>query len=245
MHLLAVLEYDGTDFVGFQRQKKGRTVQEELEKALSEFGDNPVRIVGGGRTDAGVHASGQTASFKIGWARELDVLLRAINAKLPRDLAVKSLRQVPEGFSARYDARSRTYRYTVLNQPMRSPLQERFALWEPNALDDEAMRMSADRLVGRRDFSAFGTPPHGRNAVRELNRAGVWREGPRVLFEFEANAFLYRMVRRLVGTLLGVGRGEIGPGEIEEILNRRRRAGNSAPANGLSLVHVKYNLESL
>lgn len=244
MHLLAVLEYDGTDFLGFQRQKRGRTVQEELENALAEFGREAVRVVGGGRTDAGVHASGQTASFEIEWPRDLTTLQRALNAKLPRDLAVVSLRQVPEGFSARYSATSRTYRYSVLNQEARSPLSTRFAHWVPEPLDVESMDAAARGLTGKRDWSAFGTPPHGDNAIREMLRAEVWREGPKVLFELEANAFLYRMVRRIVGTLLQVGRGVMRQAEFEEVIQCKRRSGDSAPANGLALIQVKYNLES-
>lgn len=244
MHLLAVLEYDGTDFLGFQRQKRGRTVQEELERALGEFGLDSVRIVGGGRTDAGVHASGQAASFKIEWARDLTTLQRALNAKLPRDLAVVFLRTVPDDFSARHSAKSRTYRYTVLNQACRSPLVERYAHWVAEPLDHELMRAAARQLIGKRDWSAFGTPPRGDNTVRDMVRAEVWREGSRVYLEFEANAFLYRMVRRLVGTLLQVGRGEISEAEFLEIVHCRRRAGDSAPANGLALIQVKYDLES-
>ncbi len=245
LHLLAVLEYDGTDFVGFQRQKHGRSVQGELEQALGEFGAEPVRLIGGGRTDAGVHAAGQTASFKIEWTRDLDTLQRALNAKLPRDLAVRALCQVPDDFSARYSARSRTYRYTVLNQPVRSPLQERYALWVAPPLDVEAMRVDAQYLLGTRDFGAFGTPPRGDNTVRELKRAEVWREGAKVCCEFEANAFLSRMVRRLVGTLLMIGRGEIGLKELDEILQRKRRAGDSVPPQGLALIKVKYDLEAV
>lgn len=244
MHLLAVLEYDGTDFLGFQRQKRGRTIQEELERSLAEFGRKTVRVVGGGRTDAGVHASGQTASFRIEWAHDLYTLQRAVNAKLPRDLAVVSLREVPEDFSARYSARSRTYRYTVLNQTFRSPLQERYALWVGPDLDVEAMYEAAKRTPGRRDWSAFGTPPRGANAVRDLKRSEVWREGHRVLFELEADAFLYRMVRRMVGTLLQVGRHELSLAEFIEVVRCKRRGGDSVPPNGLALVKVKYDLES-
>jgi tRNA pseudouridine38-40 synthase len=238
--LLAVLEYDGTDFVGFQRQKRGRTVQEEFEKALAEFGERQVRIVGGGRTDAGVHAAGQTASFKMEWSRDLETLQRALNAKLPRDLAVRTLREVPDHFSARYSALSRTYRYTVLNQPVRSPLQERHALWEPIRLNVDPMREAARRLIGTRDFAAFGTAPHGDNTVRELMRANVWVEDVKVFLEFEANAFLYRMVRRMVGTLLQLGRGEISLEEFQAVLLRKRRAGDSVSPQGLALIEVKY-----
>ncbi len=243
MHLLAVLEYDGTDFVGFQRQKRGRSVQQELEQALAEFGDQPVHIVGGGRTDAGVHATGQTASFRMEWRRDLETLQRALNAKLPHDLAVRALREVPEDFSARFSARSRTYRYTVLNQLVRSPLQARHALWESVPLNVARMREAAKRLTGKRDFGAFGTAPRGDNTVREVVRADVWDDGEKVRFEFEANAFLYRMVRRMVGTLLQVGRGELGLVEFQAVIERKRRAGDSAPPQGLTLIQVKYDLE--
>jgi tRNA pseudouridine38-40 synthase len=242
LHLLAVLEYDGTEFVGFQRQKRGRSVQEEFERALGEFGDQPVRIVGGGRTDAGVHATGQTASFKIEWTRDLETLQRALNAKLPRDLAVKSVRPVPDGFSARYSALSRTYRYAVLNQPVRSPLQERYALWMAGPLDVEAMAVAARQLVGMHDFGAFGTPPRGDNTVRELIRAEVWRERATIHFEFEANAFLYRMVRRLVGTLLQIGSGKLDLKGLACVLQRKCRAGDAVPPHGLTLIQVKYDL---
>ncbi len=240
MHLLAVLEYDGTEFLGFQSQKRGRTVQDEFERALAEFGDTPIRLVGGGRTDAGVHAQGQTASFTIDWPRDLETLQRALNAKLPRDLAVTSLRAVPESFSARHSAQSRVYRYTVLNQAVRSPLEERFALWIATPLDADAMDTAAQELIGTRDFGAFGTPPRGDNTIREIKSTRVRREGAKVYFEFEANAFLYRMVRRLVGTLLMVGRGEIGRTEFAEIIQRKRRAGDAVPPHGLCLMQIKY-----
>ncbi len=243
MHLLAVLEYDGTEFVGFQRQKRGRSVQQELEQALAEFGDQPVHIVGGGRTDSGVHAIGQTASFRMEWRRDLETLQRALNAKLPHDLAVRAVREVPEDFSARFSARSRTYRYSVLNQPVRSPLQARQALWESAPLNVARMREAAKRLTGKRDFGAFGTAPRGDNTVREVVRADVWDDGEKVRFEFEANAFLYRMVRRMVGTLLQVGRGELGLVEFQAVIERKRRAGDSAPPQGLTLIQVKYDLE--
>lgn len=242
LHLLAVLEYDGSDFFGFQRQKRERTVQEELESALAEFAGEAIRVTGGGRTDTGVHASGQTASFNIKWNRDLGTLERALNAKLPRDLAVKSLREVPSQFSARKNALSRTYRYTVLNQPVRSPLQARYALWVSTPLNVEEMRIAGSFLVGKRDLGAFGTPPNGDNTTREIRRLDVRREGSKVLIEIEANAFLYKMARRIVGTLLSVGRGEIGQTEFEEIAARKRPARDSAPANGLELTGIRYDL---
>ncbi len=241
MHLLAVLEYDGTDLLGFQMQKRGRTVQAELERALAEFGNKPIRIVGGGRTDAGVHAAGQTASFKIEWTRDLETLKRALNNKLPTDISVKSLLEVPEDFSARYSATSRVYEYRVYNAPDRSALTSRFALWISNPLNVEAMQQAANRLLGWQDFGAFGTPPRGDNTVRELKGAEVWRDGEYVRFRLEANAFLYRMVRRLVGSLLQVGRGEIDVEQFQEIIDRKRRAGDSVPPQGLMLMEIRYD----
>lgn len=245
MHLLAVLEYDGTDFVGFQSQAQGRTVQDELERALSEFTGERIRIVGGGRTDAGVHAAGQTASFRMHWQRDLDTLLRAWNAKLPRDIAVKSLRVVPEKFSARYSALSRTYRYVVLNAPVRSPLRERYALRVSTPLDVAAMKEAAGRLVGRHDFGAFGTPPRGANTVRRMLRANIEQQGDQIEFEFEADAFLYRMVRRLVGTLLQVGMGKLSLLEFDQVLARQRRAADAVPPHGLTLLRVTYEFNSV
>ncbi len=241
MHLLAIVEYDGTDFAGFQTQKGGRTVQAELERALAEFGDKPVRIVGGGRTDSGVHAAGQAASFTIDWNRDLETLQRALNAKLPADISIRRLVEVPAGFSARYSAQSRVYEYRIYCAKARSALKGRFALWVPAPLDAEAMEQAARLVVGRKDFRSFGTPPRGENTVREMKAARVWRDGEYICLRFEANAFLYRMVRRLVGSLLQVGRGEITVEQFQEIVDGKRKSGISAPPQGLTLLEIKYD----
>lgn len=256
MHLLAILEYDGTDFQGFQIQKNGRTVQAELERALVEFlpqaerKTGRVKTVGGGRTDAGVHAHGQAISFQLEWPRALETLRRALNAKLPNDIFVRRIIETPEKFSARYAARGRVYEYRVWNQPERSVLRTRYAHWIPEALDVPAMAQAAQRLVGVHDFSAFGTPPRDagarerRSPVRHLRRAEVARVGPEIIFTFEANAFLYRMARRMVGTLLLVGRGVMAPAEITSVMQRQRRAGFAAPPQGLTLIEIQYALEN-
>lgn len=240
MHLLAVIEYDGTDFQGFQIQKNGRSVQQELENALYEFGKTRVKTVGGGRTDAGVHARGQTASFTIEWARDLETFQRALNAKLPNDIYVRRLVEVDEKFSARYSAVSRVYRYRVWNHPERDVFLTRYACWIAEPLDVAGMQSAAEWLVGKKDFSAFGSPPQGDNPVRDLRVAAVGRHGDEVWFDFEANAFLYRMVRRMVGTLLLVGRGKMLPAEMENVIQHRRRSGFSAPPQGLTLIEIKY-----
>lgn len=240
MRLLAVLEYDGTDFQGFQIQKNGRSVQQELENALFDFGKTRVKTVGGGRTDAGVHAQGQTASFTIEWARELDTFQRALNAKLPNDIYVRRLIPVDEKFSARYSAVSRVYQYRIWNHPDRNVFRTRYALWVYEPLDADAMQVAAAQLVGEKDFSAFGSPPQGNNPVRTVLQARVTRADAEILILIEANAFLYRMVRRIVGTLLLVGRGILPPSEMENVIQRKRRSGFSAPPHGLTLMEIKY-----
>lgn len=248
MHLLAILEYDGTEFQGFQIQKNGRTVQQELERALIEFLPQAQRrsarviTTGGGRTDAGVHAHGQTASFRIEWAHDLETFRRALNAKLPNDICVRRVITVPEKFSARYSATSRVYEYHVWNHTERSVFHTRYAHWIPEPLNVSAMAQAAQHLIGTRDFGAFGSPPQGDSTVRELKRAEVHRVAGEIVFTFEANAFLYRMVRRMVGTLLLVGRSVLPPDEIVNVIQRKRRAGFSAPPQGLRLVEIKYDL---
>ncbi len=246
MHLLAVLEYDGTDFQGFQSQKKGRTVQDELEQTLREFLPQSerragrVRIVGGGRTDAGVHAHGQTATFDLDWTRDLETFRRAWNAKLPTDIFVRRVSEVPADFSARYSASSRVYQYRVWNQPERSVFHCRYAYWMPEPLDVSAMQTAAEHLVGKKDFAAFGSAPGGGSTVREVTRVEIRRDAGELVFTLEANAFLYRMVRRIVGTLLLVGRDMMSPQDMQEVIQRKRRAGFSVPPHGLTLMEIKY-----
>lgn len=242
MRLLAIVEYDGTDFEGFQIQARKRTVQAELERALRRVTGETIRVTGAGRTDTGVHALGQGVHFDTAWSHSPQVLQRALNAILPTDIAIRALVPVPAAFSARYDAHSRTYRYTILNQPIRSPLAARYALCVPEPLDVAAMDAAARQLVGQHDFGAFGTPPRGTNTVREIYRAHVTREGARVHIEIEANAFLYRMVRRIVGTLLMVGKGTLSGAHFAEVLARQRRAGPAVPPHGLCLIAVNYGV---
>lgn len=242
MRLLATLEYDGTDFEGFQIQKRGRTVQGELEKALHRVTGERIRVVGAGRTDSGVHALGQGAHFDTAWGCSIAVLQRAVNAVLPSDITIRSMRPVHAGWSARYNAVSRTYRYTILNQPERSPIGRHYALLVPEPLNAEAMHNAAQCLLGVHDFGPFGTPPHGENSIREMLRAQVQRSGSYIWIDLEANAFLYRMVRRIAGTLLWVGKGAMTSTEFRQVMEKERRAGQSVPAHGLCLVAVKYDL---
>lgn len=239
--LLAIVEYDGTEFEGFQIQIRGRTVQGELEAAVRQATGEQVRVTGGGRTDSGVHALGQAAHFDTTWRRPIDTLQRALNAILPTDIAIHSLEQVAPDFSARFSAKSRTYRYTILNQPARSPLQERYALQVPQWLDAEQMNQAANFLVGVNDFGAFGRPPKGDVTTREMHRAEVVRTGARITIELEANAFLYRMVRRIVGTLIGVGKGAMSIDDFRGVIAQKSKAGPAVPPQGLSLIAIRYD----
>jgi len=242
MRLLAIVEYDGTDFKGFQVQGRKRTVQGELESALRQITGEKIRVTGAGRTDTGVHAAGQGVHFDTAWKRTPQVLQRALNAVLPTDIVIRQVAPVTPDFSARFSARSRTYRYTILNQPVRAPLAERYALIVPAALDADAMDAAARCLIGKQDFGAFGTPPRGENTVREMYHVEVRREQARVVIDLEANAFLYRMVRRIVGTLLMVGKSALSVAEFREVLEKKRRAGESVPPHGLCLIAVNYEL---
>ena len=213
-----------------------------LEKALDRLTGQAVRVVGAGRTDAGVHARGQVIAFRVRWRHKVADLHRAMNAVLPADVALLSLEVAPEGFHPRYSARSRWYRYTVLNQPLRSPLSRRWALHVPGPLDVDRMNQAAVGLIGEHDFATFGQPPQGRHTVRRVLRADWWREGAFLYFDIEANAFLQRMVRSLVGTLLQVGAGELSPEAFHHRLTAcdRSLAGPTAPPHGLCLMAVNY-----
>lgn len=240
--LMAVVEYDGTNYCGFQEQAAGPTIQQAIEKALTAVTQEEIRIIGAGRTDTGVHAKGQVIAFNTAWRHSIAELQRALNAVLPEDIAVRELKPVPEGFHPRFDALSRWYRYTIFNQPVRSPLVRRFAYHFPRPLDVAAMNEAASALVGTNDFASFGRAPQGENTVRQVYRAQFTPEEPFVYFDIEANAFLHRMVRRIVGTLLLVGTGELSAEGFVEILQSAdiNRAGQAVPAHGLCLMKVNY-----
>jgi tRNA pseudouridine38-40 synthase len=250
---MAVVEYDGTEYLGFQIQRTGRTVQGEIERALAEVTQCPTRIVGAGRTDAGVHARGQVIHFTVLWRHALSDLHRALDAVLPSDIAVRELAEAPPGFHARYSARSREYTYAVYNHKLRSPLVARYAYHYGRPLDAEQMNCACSCLVGEHDFFAFGWSPRGRQAemgsesagrgtVRNVLRAGCRREGDFVYVEIEADAFLRRMVRRVVGNLLVVGIGDLSVEGFAGLLSfrHRRTPGIAVPGHGLCLVKVNY-----
>jgi tRNA pseudouridine38-40 synthase len=234
----ATVEYDGTDFSGFQLQPGARTVQGELEAALARLGDGERQpVVGAGRTDAGVHATGQVIAFTYSGRLPADRLLEALNGNLPRDVAIRDLRGAPSGFHPRFAARYREYRYTVWNGS-RSPLRERTALQVRTPLDTAAMARAASVLVGRHDFSAFGQAVG--QPVRTVHSVRVRRTGRLVTIDVRADAFLRGMVRRMVAVLLEVGKGSMDDAGVAAALAGRKPAlaGAAAPARGLCLRHV-------
>jgi tRNA pseudouridine38-40 synthase len=242
MRVKAIVAYDGTDFVGFQRQAIGRTVQGVFESVLEDIVGSRVRVLAAGRTDAGVHAEGQVIAFDTEWRHSLSDLKRALNAGLPQDSVVRELAQAAADFHPRYDALSRRYRYTIHQAPVRSPLARRVSLHCKTPLDIDAMKAATAVIIGEHDFAAFGRPTKGDVTVRRVIEAHWVATPPWVVFEIEANAFLFRMVRSIVGTLLQVGHGRISPERVLEILASRDRsqAGKTAPAHGLCLIRVSY-----
>jgi len=241
------LEYDGTDFEGWQRQAPGhRTVQGAFEDALARVTGAFAPVVGAGRTDAGVHAEGQVASAELATRLASGELWRALNAVLPEDLAVVGCETALQGFHARKDASSKLYRYRVWNGPQRSPLRERRACTISGGLDLPGMAEGARHLLGSHDFSSFqATGSSVGSAVRTLLRVEVdGQAGAEVEFRLEGTGFLRHMVRNIVGTLLEVGQGRRAPGELLAVLTAcdRAAAGPTAPARGLTLVQVRYGI---
>jgi tRNA pseudouridine38-40 synthase len=243
MRIALGIEYDGTDFFGWQRLSHGPTVQAEVEAALAFVADHPVAVTCAGRTDAGVHARCQVVHFDTTAVRDPRGWVLGATSRLPRSVAVLWARSVPDEFSARFSARARRYRYTLLNRPIRPALEGRFVAWERVPLDAGAMHAAAQALVGEQDFSAFRAAAcqarHPRRCVRAIS---VGRVDERVVVEIEANAFLHHMVRNIVGSLLEVGRGERPVEWIAELLAARDRnqAGVTALPQGLVFVGPRY-----
>lgn len=204
-----------------------------------------MRVIGAGRTDTGVHALGQVIGFTIEWpARHgREALLRALNANLPQDIAVVGLAEAPPGFHPRFDARRRTYEYKILNAPIRQPLLRKQAWHVAEALDMERMNTAAAALRGTQDFATFGRAPVGDNTVREVFEAAWRRDDELLVFRISANAFLFRMVRSLVGSLRAVGDGRWSVDDFAAALQARdrRRSASAAPAHGLYLLSVEYD----
>ncbi len=242
MHYRLVLEYDGTDFHGWQLQPGMRTVQGEIEAALERLFGAPLRVTAAGRTDAGVHAAGQVVSFRAARVLDPEVVRRALDALTGFDLAVRAADVVADDFDPRRSARRRRYVYRLWQRRAPSPFWRRFAWHIPYRLDVEAMSRAAAQLLGEHDFSSFRAA--GCDAAHPIRR--VWsselrRDGDLLRYEIEANAFLRHMVRNITGTLVEIGAGQRDP-DLRPLLAARDRtqSGPTAPAHGLCLVEVRY-----
>ena len=241
------IEYDGTNYLGWQRQATGPTVQAEIERALTSMTGSAVTLIGAGRTDAGVHALGQVANFRCDTRLDPEPILKGLNSLLPPDIAIRECHLVPESFHARYDAKTKVYQYRILNREARSAVGRNYAWFIHTPLDVDAMRQAAGHLVGRHDFKAFESTGSPRaHTVRTVLMVD-WTEKTerRLNFQIEADGFLRCMVRNIVGTLVAVGRGKLMPADVSAILGSRdrKRAGATAPGRGLFLVEVKYEFE--
>jgi tRNA pseudouridine38-40 synthase len=243
--LKLTIAYDGTDFCGWQRQASERTVQAVIEDALAPIEGQPVVITGAGRTDAGVHADGQVASVSLTRMIDSSELQRALNATLPLDVRVCDVVEVRPAFNARFDARSKTYRYAIWCDPVMPPQHRRYAWHVPQPMDVNAMQAAAALLVGHHDFAAFQAAGSDvKTTVREIIASKIEKKPPTPTIEYEitGTGFLRHMVRNIVGTLIDVGRSRFDPAAVLEILDSRDRARASAtaPAHGLTLVRVDY-----
>jgi len=243
MRIALGIEYDGTAYNGWQRQRTGHGVQECVERVLSKVADEPVEIICAGRTDTGVHASGQVVHFDTSSKRSSRGWLLGANSDLPEDVNVTWAQPVSDDFHARFGAVARTYRYLILNRLERSALHRNRAWWVYDPLDIGSMQEAAKSLLGKHDFSGFRAAAcQASTPVREISHLSLTQSGPWIELEVTANAFLQHMVRNITGTLVKIGRGDESPGWAAEILQSRdrKKGGIAAPPHGLTLVSVAY-----
>jgi tRNA pseudouridine38-40 synthase len=238
------IEYDGSRYHGWQRQKNDRSIQAEIETALNKMTSCKVTLIGSGRTDAGVHAAGQVANFSCDTRLKPDAFFKGLNSLLPDDIIIKDCQAVGPDFHARYNARSKVYHYQILNRAVPSAIGRQYVWFVRKKLDRQRMRAAIACLVGRHDFKAFeGTGSPRQDTIRRIFGVDlIESEEDLLIFQIEAEGFLRYMVRNIVGTLVDVGLGKTTPAEFKDILDSRDRslAGATAPAQGLTLVKVIY-----
>jgi len=237
-----ILAYDGTDFFGFQRQGETRTVQSVVEKALKELGWQEESLLFAGRTDTGVHANGQVISFQLNWQHEDSDLVNALNARLPKDAAVRNISKVKAEFHPRYDATSRRYVYRIYQAPERNPLLDRFAWRVWPVLNSDTLSRAAGIFIGRHDFAAFGRPMKaGSTTTREVFESQWTKTVEGWEYRISANAFLYHMVRRLVYVQVEAARSNLTLETLKDGFTHPTLINPGlAPAQGLSLDRVEY-----
>ncbi|MDD2655006.1 MAG: tRNA pseudouridine(38-40) synthase TruA [Candidatus Omnitrophica bacterium] len=241
------IEYDGTNYVGFQTQRtkdyKSPTIQETLEEALKKVCKRKTNLVASGRTDSGVHALAQVANFKTDSKMPLDKFRVAINANIPEDISVTKVEEADADFHSRYSAKSKIYRYLILNRPYRSVFEGKYCYLFTYKLDFDLMKREIRCLLGKHDFKAFqAADKKKKKSVRTIKNIKLSKKNDLIIFEIEADGFLFKMVRNIVGTLIEIGRGRFKKGSMKRILESKNRklAGPTAPARGLCLLKVIY-----
>ena len=239
-----IIEYDGSRYHGWQRQKKDRSIQGEIEKALKTITARSVTLIGSGRTDAGVHARGQVANFKCDTRLQPAALTNALNSLLEDDIVIKVCEAVNSSFHARFDAKSKVYHYRILNRPVPAAIARQYSWFIRKALNHEAMRAAIALIIGPHDFKAFeGTGSARLHSTRHIYSAELSEQDNGLfVFQIEADGFLRYMVRNIVGTLVDVGLEKLTPHDFKRILDSqdRSQAGATAPAQGLTLMKVNY-----
>lgn len=238
-----IIEYGGTNYAGWQIQKNAKSIQATLETALKRILVERVKLVSCGRTDSGVHAKSHVANFKTNSKIPLVNIQRGLNSVLPKDIVIKEAKEVSSDFNSRFDAKSKVYRYTILNRSCPAALYRDYFYHIPYKLNLNLMKREAKALLGRHDFKSFqATDKKERSSVRTIKKLTVKKKGDFIEIEMEANGFLYNMARNIVGTLVEIGRRRFKPGSMKNILKAKDRnfAGRTAPAKGLCLVEVKY-----
>ena len=240
------IEYDGTNYCGWQRQARLKSIQAVIEQSLNKLLQQKIKLIGSGRTDAGVHAKGQAANFQAETGLGLENIRNGLNALLPEDIAVREIEEVSPGFNSRYDAKSKVYRYTILRQETRSPFFRNHFLFIPYGLNIEMMKKAAGYLEGRHNFRSFQTQnKENPQAERTIKKLKISARENFIYIDIEADGFLHNMVRRIIGVLLAVGRGKLKPVQVKKILAAKdpRLGGPTVPARGLCLMRVKYQAQ--
>ncbi len=238
-----IVAYDGTNYNGFARQPNGTTIVETLEEAVEKIVQHKVYILGAGRTDTGVHAKGQCCIFDSDTKIPVERLAKAINSKLPMDIAVQSVEQVNEDFHPRFGAKRKTYRYQILNSKQRDPFAYKYALMYPYEVDLEKMKAAAEKMVGTHDFKCFcAAKTDVKDTVRTIYDIHIYQQEDLITVDICGNGFLYNMVRIIIGTLIKVNEGKLSPSDITKIIESKDRnlAGPTAPPQGLTMLKIIY-----